>query len=83
MLSGGKMIVSTLKSVVETGKPAFGTRMLYVLFKLMEPMGPARAKTERWPFEAVNVEAPVRPRPQPPCCGHGRGVPYRSGRLSR
>ena len=55
MLSGGKMIVSTLKSVIETGKPAFGTRMLYVLFKLMEPMGPARAKTERWPFEAVNV----------------------------
>jgi hypothetical protein len=50
------MIVSTMKSVIETGRPALGTRMLYVLFKLMEPMGPARARTERWPFEAVRVE---------------------------
>jgi hypothetical protein len=29
------------------------------LFKLMEPMGPARARTERWPFEAVQVEIPA------------------------
>ena len=56
MTSGGKMIVNTMKSVIETGRPSFGIRMLYVLFKVMEPMGGARARSERWPFEAVKVE---------------------------
>jgi uncharacterized protein YndB with AHSA1/START domain len=56
MTSGGKFIVNTLKSVVETGRPSLGVRALFVLFKLMEPMGPARSKSERWPFDAVNVK---------------------------
>jgi uncharacterized protein YndB with AHSA1/START domain len=57
MMSGGKMIVGTMKSVIETGRPSLGVRLLYVLFKAMEPMSPASAKSERWPFEAVKVQA--------------------------
>jgi hypothetical protein len=30
--------------------------MLFVLFKVMEPFGAAKTKTERWPFEAVRVQ---------------------------
>jgi uncharacterized protein YndB with AHSA1/START domain len=56
MTSGGALIVNTLKSVVETGKPSLGVRMLFVLFKAMEPFGAAKTKTERWPFEAVRVQ---------------------------
>lgn len=50
MTQGGKMIVNTLKRVVETGQPAFGIRMLYVLFKVMEPLSPKRQRTENWPL---------------------------------
>ncbi|MEM1206244.1 MAG: SRPBCC domain-containing protein [Acidobacteriota bacterium] len=46
---GGKMIVATLKRVVETGRPSFGTRLLYVLFKVLEPLTPSRLKSENWP----------------------------------
>jgi len=49
MVSGGKMIVNTLKSVVETGKPAMGTRMLFVLFKLMQPLSPKKCLSTNWP----------------------------------
>ena len=52
MVSGGNMIVNTLKSVVETGKPSFGIRMLYVLFGLLEGTTPAKCKTENWPMTA-------------------------------
>lgn len=52
MKQGGTMIVNTLKSIVETGKPSFGVRTLYVLFKLLEPMSPKRCKVENWPLEA-------------------------------
>lgn len=49
MLQGGKMIVGTLKSVLETGKPSFGVRALYTLFKVMQPFSPKRCKSENWP----------------------------------
>ena len=49
MLQGGKMIVNTLKSVMETGKPSFGTRVLFVLFKLLQPMSPKKCRSEHWP----------------------------------
>lgn len=49
MLQGGKMIVNTLKSVMETGKPSFGTRMLFVLFKLLQPMSPKKCLSANWP----------------------------------
>ena len=50
MQQGGKMIVNALKAIVETGRPRFGTRMLYVLFKLLEPVSPKRCRTENWPL---------------------------------
>ncbi len=51
MLQGGVMIAGTLKSVIETGKPSFGTRLLFILFKLMEPMSPKKCKSEHWPID--------------------------------
>ena len=48
MTAGGKMIINTLKRVIETGRPSFGTRMLFVLFKVMQPFTPKKCRTERW-----------------------------------
>ena len=50
MAQGGKLIVNTLKSVCETGKPSFGTRMLFVLFRAMEPFSPKSTRSENWPI---------------------------------
>lgn len=50
MASGGTMIVATLKSICETGRPAFGTRLMYLMFKHMEFVLPARTKSEHWPL---------------------------------
>ena len=51
MLQGGKMIVNTLRAVIETGRPSFGIRLLYVFFKLMAPFSPKRCLTKNWPIE--------------------------------
>ena len=51
MAQGGDMIVKTLKAIVETGKPALGTRLLYVLFRLTEPMSPKKTLSENWPLK--------------------------------
>ncbi len=48
MVQGGTMIVNTLKSVIETGKPSFGTRLLFVIFKLTAPMTPKKCLSENW-----------------------------------
>ena len=50
MTWGGKMIVNSLKSIVEKGNPSIGVRLLHVLFKLTEPMSPAKTKVENWPL---------------------------------
>lgn len=50
MVPGGEMIVKTLKSVVETGKPPFGIRCLYVLFKLMAFTTPKKCLSSNWPM---------------------------------
>lgn len=50
MQSGGTMIVNTLKTIVETGRPAFGTRMMYAMFGAMEFVLPAKTKAEHWPL---------------------------------
>jgi uncharacterized protein YndB with AHSA1/START domain len=50
MQSGGKMIVNTLKRVVETGKPAFGTRVMYWLFGRMEFVLSKKTSTKNWPL---------------------------------
>lgn len=51
MTRGGDFIVSTLKQVIETGKPALGTRMLYVVFGLLSFITPAKSRSEHWPLE--------------------------------
>jgi uncharacterized protein YndB with AHSA1/START domain len=48
MKQGGAMIVNTLKRIVETGKPSMGIRMLYQLFKVMEPLTPKKCRSENW-----------------------------------
>jgi Activator of Hsp90 ATPase homolog 1-like protein len=56
MMSGGNWIVKALKSVVETGKPALGVRLLYGVFGLLEGTSPARCKVENWPLK-VNTKS--------------------------
>ena len=50
MAQGGKLIVNTLKAVVETGRPSFGVRLLYLLFALLEPLTPGKCRSENWPL---------------------------------
>ena len=52
MRQGGTMIVNTLKAVIETGKPAFGTRMLFGVFKLMGPLTQKKCLSTNWPVDA-------------------------------
>ena len=62
MVQGGTMIVNTLKSCIETGKPSFGTRMLFGLFKVMAPFSPKQSKSEYWPLEGPwGPDGAVRP----------------------
>ena len=49
MKQGGTFIVNNLKAIVETGKATFGARMLFVLFKLLEPLNPKRVLSTNWP----------------------------------
>jgi uncharacterized protein YndB with AHSA1/START domain len=48
---GGSMIANTLKAIVETGRPSFGVRLLYRLFKILEWLTPARCRSEHWPLD--------------------------------
>jgi uncharacterized protein YndB with AHSA1/START domain len=48
MVSGSRLIVNTLKQVIETGKPALGTRALFLVFRAMEPFTPKRCLTSNW-----------------------------------
>lgn len=50
MQQGGDMILKTLKSIVETGRPPLGTRLMYAAFGLMEFVLPKRTRTEHWPL---------------------------------
>ena len=52
MVSGGNMIVNTLKAIVETGKPKLPIRLLYRLFVLLESRTPAKCRVENWPLES-------------------------------
>ena len=51
MNQGGALIVKTLKSVIERGRPSFGVRLLYLLFKLTEPLMPRKCRSENWPLD--------------------------------
>ena len=48
MVQGAKLILNTLKAVIETGRPPLGTRALYLLFALLEPLTPRRCRVENW-----------------------------------
>jgi uncharacterized protein YndB with AHSA1/START domain len=50
MTRGGDFIVSTLKQIIENGRPAVGTRALYVFFGLLAFTTPAKCKSEHWPL---------------------------------
>jgi uncharacterized protein YndB with AHSA1/START domain len=50
MTSGAPSILSTLKAICETGRPALGTRLMYWMFGHMEFMLPKRSKTIHWPM---------------------------------
>ena len=50
MMSGGTFITKTLKSMIETGRPPFTARLLFLLFKLLAPFNPAKARSENWPL---------------------------------
>lgn len=50
MTKGGPAIVATLKAIVENGKPAPKTRIMYALMGAMEGMLPKRARSENWPL---------------------------------
>jgi uncharacterized protein YndB with AHSA1/START domain len=50
MDSGSRTILTTLKAVVEQGRPAFGTRLLYAMFDRMEFALPKRCDAQHWPL---------------------------------
>ncbi|MDA7977291.1 MAG: SRPBCC domain-containing protein [Pirellulales bacterium] len=50
MAQGGPFITKTLKSLVETGKPHFGARMILILIKFTGFMSPKRCRSENWPL---------------------------------
>jgi uncharacterized protein YndB with AHSA1/START domain len=50
MQSGGHMILNTLKAIAETGRPRFGTRLMYMAFGALEFVLPGRTRSEFWPL---------------------------------
>jgi len=50
MQQGGNMILRTLKAIAETGRPPLGTRLMYLMFGLMEFVLPKRTRSEHWPL---------------------------------
>ncbi|MEZ6063849.1 MAG: SRPBCC domain-containing protein [Planctomycetaceae bacterium] len=51
MAQGGSFIVRTLKGVVETGRPPFGSRMLLTLIKCFAWATPKVCLSENWPLD--------------------------------
>jgi hypothetical protein len=50
MMKGGDFILKNLKAIVETGRPPFGTRLMYAMFGALEFVLPAKTKSENWPL---------------------------------
>lgn len=50
MLRGGPFITKTMKQIVEKGRPALGTRLLYRIFGLLSFLNPKRTRSENWPL---------------------------------
>ncbi len=53
MAQGGMFICKVFKSVVETGKPGFGHRIMLGLMGAFEPFTPKQCKTENWSFDKI------------------------------
>ncbi|MEL7445221.1 MAG: SRPBCC domain-containing protein [Pseudomonadota bacterium] len=53
MAQGGKFIVETFKSVVENGRPGFGTRMMLGAMGLAQPFTPKASRSENWSFDKI------------------------------
>ena len=53
MKQGGNFIVNVLKSVIETGRPSFGYRLLLGIIGLAAPFTPKQSRTKNWPFEKI------------------------------
>jgi hypothetical protein len=51
MMKGGDFILKNLKAIVETGKPPFGTRLMYAMFGALEFVLPAKTKSGNWPLQ--------------------------------
>lgn len=51
MAQGGPFITDVLKSVVETGRPSFGKRILLAIIGMMRFMTPAKCRSENWPLD--------------------------------
>jgi uncharacterized protein YndB with AHSA1/START domain len=51
MMSGGTFITQTLKSVIETGRPSFKTRLFLGMIGALSFMSPKICRTENWPFD--------------------------------
>lgn len=51
MQAGGTTILETLKAILENGKPKLSTRLMYVMFGLMEFVLPASTRSDRWPLK--------------------------------
>jgi uncharacterized protein YndB with AHSA1/START domain len=58
MAQGGPFICDVLKSVIETGRPSFGKRMILGIIKVMGPFSPARCRSEKWPLDRRVAPAP-------------------------
>jgi uncharacterized protein YndB with AHSA1/START domain len=50
MTAGANRILASLRQVVEDGRPAFGTRLMYAIFARLGFVLPARTRTEHWPL---------------------------------
>lgn len=50
MQRGGMFILNNLKAIVETGRPPFGTRLMYCMFGVLEFVLPKKTKSEHWPL---------------------------------
>ncbi len=53
MAKGATMILETLKSVAETGRPKFSTRLMYAMFGKLGFVLPKRTRAEHWPLTST------------------------------
>lgn len=51
MIQGSQFITRVLKSVLETGRPSFGHRLLLRIIALTSPLSPAACRSENWPLD--------------------------------